>query len=71
MSLILLGAVIVLGGYVIQQEQKITQLKHEMKEGNNIQCDPGYIAKVVQGPKVTCLMLRTAPGSVTNRIAKN
>lgn len=51
--------------FVAYQENEVKKMRYIMGIGDHVTCDDGYIAKVVDGGKVTCLMYRTAPGAVT------
>lgn len=53
--------------YAGVQEHTIQRLKSDIEEGNSVQCDPGYLSKVVDGARVTCVMQRVSPGMATYR----
>lgn len=51
--------------YASYQAHTIHQLRTAIEEGNSTQCDDGYLSKIVDGGRVTCVMQRVAPGMVT------
>lgn len=51
------------------QSARLTTLQYDVAEGNKTSCDDGYVAKIVDGRQVTCVMLRVGPGMVTHRVA--
>lgn len=51
------------------QSYRLAKLNYEIGEGNETICDNGYVAKIVEGKKVTCAMLRVGPAMVTHKVA--
>ena len=52
------------------QYARLTILQNEVAEGNLTVCDEGYVAKIVDGSTVTCVMTRIGPATVTHRVVK-
>ena len=65
--MLLIASILTLGVLAIQQDNEIKR----MKFAGDLQCDSGYIAKVVEGEKVTCIMHRVSPGTALKKIDKN
>lgn len=49
------------------QYARLVILQQEVMEGNQTSCDEGYVAKIVDGSKVTCVMMRVGPAMVTHK----
>lgn len=49
------------------QYARLVILQQEVAEGNQTSCDEGYVAKIVDGSKVTCVMMRVGPAMVTHK----
>lgn len=49
------------------QYARLVILQQEVMEGNQTSCDDGYVAKIVDGSKVTCVMMRVGPAMVTHK----
>jgi len=64
LSVLLIAAI----SFGLVQYALLMQLRYEVSEGNKTSCDDGYVAKIVDGSKVTCVMLRVGPGMVTHRV---
>lgn len=46
----------------------LVKLRYDVREGNKTTCDEGYVAKIVDGSQVTCVMMRVGPGMVTHKV---
>jgi hypothetical protein len=62
--------VVLLMGMVTWKTHELSRAYHEMEQGNHVQCDDGYIAKVVRAGEVTCIMTRLGPGVSTRKERK-
>jgi hypothetical protein len=63
--LILLTCAVVFGAV---QYARLSILQQEIKEGNQTTCDEDYVAKIVDGSKVTCVMQRMGPAMVAHKV---
>lgn len=50
------------------QYARLMLLQQDILEGNQTTCDDDYVAKIVDGSKVTCVMQRLGPAMVTHKV---
>ena len=58
---------VVMTAYAGIQQHTIQKLRYDIEEGNSVQCDPGYLSKIVDGARVTCVMQKASPSMATYR----